>query len=304
MPGPLVAMAGASVVGGLAQASSARSAANAQTRAANDQIGLQREIYQDQTERFAPFLGGGTNALNAYLYEMGLGPAPMMGGSAPQVTEFRETVPGSPGQYQFRGEDQFDTANMAGYYNAMGQRVGLNNPAADTFRTRFRVGDQVFDDRAAADAFAAANPAGGQAWGGLSMSPAAQFALQQGRDTVEAGAAARGGLNSGATLAGLERLRMGMAAQDRDNQLNRLAGLADMGQGAAGMQAQAGNAFAAQASNALAQRGNAQSAGAIGVGNAFGGMMNNLSGVAGYQMMANQPQAQQPRQWWNPGQWG
>jgi hypothetical protein len=211
MPGPLVAMAGASLVGGLAQASAARRAANAQTQASREQLDLQREMYDDQTRRFAPFLEGGTNALGAYNYELGLGQRP--------------------------------------------------------------------DD-----------------WQGLSMTPGAQFALREGRDTVESGAAMRGGLNSGATLAGLERLRMGMASQDRDNQLNRLAGLVDMGQGAAGMQAQAGNAFASMGSQSLANQGNARAAGAIGVGNALSGTMNNLAGVFGYQQQMAQPQAQ-------PGHW-
>jgi hypothetical protein len=66
----------------------------------------------------------------------------------------------------------------------------------------------------------------------LSMSPAARFALEQGRDTVEAGAMAGGSARSGATMAALERLRMGMAAQDRETQLDRLGGLAGMGLGA------------------------------------------------------------------------
>lgn len=125
---------------------------------------------------------------------------------------------------------------------------------------------------------------------GISMSPGAQFALEQGRDTMEAGAAMRGGLNSGAALAGLERLRMGMAAQDRDSQLNRLAGMTDMGMGAAGMQAQAGNALSANNANstqfmgnALANRGNAAASGAVGMANALQGGLNNAIGIYGYQ---------------------
>ena len=134
------------LVGASKQASAAKKASSAQERAAAQQVALQREIYEDQKERFQPFYEAGINALNPYLYEIGLADRP--------------------------------------------------------------------DD-----------------WAGLSMSPGARFALEQGRDTIEAGAAGRSGLRSGATLAGLERLRMGMAAQDRDAQLNRLAGVVDSGQG-------------------------------------------------------------------------
>jgi hypothetical protein len=242
MPAPMIAMAGASVAGAAAtisagskqakaagqaadaQVEAARIASESQERIADRQLELNREIYGDQTARFAPFLEGGTNALAGYLSEMGLGERP------------------------------------AGF-------------------------------------------------AGISLSPAARFAMEQGRDTMEAGAAARGGLNSGATLAGLERLRFGMGAQDRENQLNRLAGLVDMGQGAAGMQASAGNAMASNSNNALAQLGNVQAgsamasgqaqanafmgaanargAGAVGAANALAGGVNNILGWQAYQQMLN-----------------
>jgi hypothetical protein len=121
-----------------------------------------------------------------------------------------------------------------------------------------------------------------QGWQGLSMTPAGQFALTQGRDEVEAGAAMRGGLNSGSTLGALERLRMGLATQDRDNQLNRLAGFADMGLGAAGRQSQAGAQFVGAGQGALANLGDARAAGRIGVGNALTGGMNNALMTYGF----------------------
>ena len=204
-----MALGTAAVLGGLAsvagagmQASAARSATRAQTDAANRQIDLQREVYDDQTQRFAPFLGAGTNALAAYQSELGLGARPMIDG---------------------------------------------------------------------------------QQYHGISMSPGAQFALGQGVDSIQSSAAARGGLRSGNALQALEQMRFGMAAQDRDNQLNRLAGLAGMGQSSAGMQAQAGNAFAGGASNALANLGDARAAGAVAQGNAWNQGLGGLAGIFGYQ---------------------
>jgi hypothetical protein len=125
----------------------------------------------------------------------------------------------------------------------------------------------------------------GQQYQGLSMSPGAQFALGQGVDAIQASAAARGGLRSGNALQALEQMRFGMAAQDRDSQLNRLAGLAGMGQASAGMQAQAGNAFASGASNALANLGDARAAGSIAQGNAWDQSLGGLAGIFNYQRM-------------------
>lgn len=124
---------------------------------------------------------------------------------------------------------------------------------------------------------------------GLPFSPGAQFALEQGRDTIEAGAAGRGNLFSGASLKALETLRGGIATQDRENQLNRLSQLAGFGQASAGQQAIAGQNLAVGGANALANIGNAQSAGAIGVGNAFQSGINNALqlGVFGQQSQNN-----------------
>lgn len=121
----------------------------------------------------------------------------------------------------------------------------------------------------------------GEFSGGFQEQPGYQFGLQQGTDAVEASAAARGGLFSGATGAALNQFGQDYANTRYDNYLNRLQGLSNMGQSAAAMQGAAGQNYATGASNSLAGLGNAQSAGAIGVGNALQGGLNNL---IGYQM--------------------
>jgi len=117
---------------------------------------------------------------------------------------------------------------------------------------------------------------------GITLSNAGQFAMNQGFDNVQASAAARGGLRSGSALQALEQTRYGIAANDRENQLNRLAGLTDMGMGAASMNASNNNALASMGSNALANMGNAQSAGYIGQGNAWAGGLGQLGNLMGY----------------------
>lgn len=190
------------IVGGISQGRAAKRAAQAQTDAANRQIDFQTDVYNDQTERFKPFLDTGTNALAGYNFEMGLGARP-------------------------------------------------------------------------------------EGYGGFQTTPGYDFRRQQGIDAIDASAATRGGLMSGKTLQDLTTFGDGLASQEYGNYMQRLAGLTDMGMGAAGMQATAGNNAAAGVSNALANIGNAQAAGAIGQGNALAGMMNNLSGAFGYMRNPN-----------------
>jgi hypothetical protein len=75
-----------------------------------------------------------------------------------------------------------------------------------------------------------------EGYSGLTLSPGAQFQLEQGRNTVEGGAAGAGGLYSGATMAQLERMRNGEVAQDRDNQQDQLFALGGVGQNAVNAQ--------------------------------------------------------------------
>ncbi len=123
---------------------------------------------------------------------------------------------------------------------------------------------------------------------GISMSPAAQFQLTQGRDMVEAGAAGRGGLFSGSTAKALEDYRSGVALADRDNQLNRLFGIAQMGQSAAAGQGAAGSTFAANAGNTIMQAGQAKAAGIVGGVNAVNSTIDNLYGYQAMNRMMQQ----------------
>lgn len=195
MPDPITGIAGGSALLG---ASSARKAAKAQSRAADAQAQVTKDIYEDTKKRFEPYEQAGGQGLNAYLYEMGLGEMP-------------------------------------------------------------------------------------EGYGGFTATPGYDFRVQQGQDSVNALAGARGGLFSGRTLSDLTKFGQGIAADEYGSYMGRLAGLTDMGQASAGNQAQAGNAYAAGMSNALAQKGNAQAAGIAGTANAIQGGIGNMMGVWNYQ---------------------
>jgi hypothetical protein len=147
----------------------------------------------------------------------------------------------------------------------------------------FNVNGQNFDTREAADAYASANSTAGTEYGGFKATPGYDFRVSEGVNAIDSSAASRGGLFSGATLKAQQTFGDGIASQEYGNYINRLSGMADSGQAAAGNQANAGSNYAAGAGNAFAGIGNAQSAGAIGVGNALQGGLNTGLGIWKYQ---------------------
>ncbi|RJL17991.1 hypothetical protein [Paracoccus siganidrum] len=287
MPDPTGGLiAGASVIGGASQASAARKGARAQEAAANRQIDLQERIYNETTERFAPYLGAGSNALAAYMYEMGLGPAPTMGGTAPQITE----IPGSAANPAAGpvGAPQRGVHPDTGLpYQRVGETIG--GPAASGTGARYQVGGRTFNTRQEAEAWAAANPTGRAQYQGFQKTPGYEFAFNEGMAGVNALASTRGGLVSGRTMQDLQKTGQGLAWQHHGQHLNRLAGLTDMGMGAAGNQAMAGNAFATGAGNAIGSIGNAQAAAATGVGNAWSDALTGGLSAWQYQQRLNKP---------------
>lgn len=266
-----------SVAGGLIQSSSAKKAAKAQEAAANRDIEFQKETRDLIRADLKPFYGAGTNALAAYQYELGLsGTAPTFGGN--QLT-VEEIAGGSSGGVGAAANGQVPTGvrirnrDNIFYRDAPGAAAGPS----------FKVGDKTFATREEAQAYADANSTPGYQYQGYQLSPDYLYQIDEGAKGINALAGAQGGLLSGKTLEALTTMRQGIAAQGRNNYLNRLAGLTDTGQSAAAMQGTASSNAAAGVSNALSGIGNAQAAGAIGQGNAFSGMFSDVSKWLGYQ---------------------
>jgi hypothetical protein len=268
--GTTAALIGASVAGSAISAGAASKAGKAQERAAADQVAVQRETRDLIREDLQGYRSGGDAGLSAYLYEMGLGPRPTFGGNALAVEEFT---------------DQGEPIRQGVGFGSGGDYAGYTTTYNPT--QRFRVGDQTFDTRDEADAYAQANSTGGQEYQGFQATPGYQFQFDQGTAAVNALAGARGGLNSGRTMQDLTKFGQGLANQEYGNYLSRLGGLSDTGMNAAAMQGTASSNAAAGMSNALANRGNAQAAGAIGVGNALNTGIGNTLGILNYQQSLN-----------------
>lgn len=254
--------------------SSASRATKAQTRSADQQVALQSEIYDEQSQLFAPFVGAGTNALAALNFELGLGPRPTVGGTPQQITSEQYTI-NSP-----QPESRRYSTSEARIEGRSGNNVF--QPQGPTTGTRFRVGDQIFDTMEDAQSYANANTTGGTEYGGFTKTPGYDFRLNEGLSAVDSSVARRQGLVSGNALRARGSYAEDYATGEYNNYLARLSGLASNGQSAAGQQGAAAQSFATGTSNALSARGDAQSAGAIGVGNAFQGGLNNALGIWAY----------------------
>jgi hypothetical protein len=112
-------------------------------------------------------------------------------------------------------------------------------------------------------------------------SPGYQFRLSEGLRGVENSAAARGILQSGGTLKGIERYAEGMAAGDYGDRFNRLSTLAGMGSAANSQSAQAGTSYANAGSNILGNIGQARSSGYAGQAAAWQQGLGSLGSILG-----------------------
>lgn len=283
-------MAAAAIGGALIQGSAAKRAAKAQAASANQDIAFQKETRDIIRNDLSQYRTGGGVAQSALDFELGLGARPMIGGTAPQIETFTEpgamtATPAGPA----RSTDG-NAWNML-RYSTLGRFTQPGGSVAGAGTTKFRVNGQTFATREEAQAYANANPTGGTAYGGFTKTPGYDFRLQQGQDSLQASAAARGGLYSGAAMRDALKFGQDYGSNEYGNYLSRLGARADTGMSAANMSGQASQSAAGNVSNALADRGNAISAGYVGVGNAITGGINNALGAWNYQKnMAVAPQ--------------
>lgn len=127
--------------------------------------------------------------------------------------------------------------------------------------------------------------------------PGFAFRMQEGQKAIERSAAAKGGLNSGATMKALARYSQDYASNeyqnaysrftnDRTNRYNRLAGLAGVGQQSVNQVGSYGSNAANNVSQNQMGMGNAQAANYIAQGNAVSNAGNGMANSwMNYQLM-------------------
>ena len=265
-----------SIAGAAISASASKKASKLQAGSAESQLELQSQIFNQTEANQAPFIEGGQLALEALLFELGLGDAPVFGA-----------------EEGFRvGQEVFDTREEAEKFlkkvkpitSFSNDLIISPNEREGGFRIAKRgrvptgdfkspTGEQFVGGRPAIEEFSE----GGTTFQGFQESPGFKFARQQGIDAVDASAAGSGSLQSGSTLQALTEFGQGFASQARGTFLDRLAALVGGGQAAVGQLSRSADSFAQGGSSALAGLGNARSAGVIGASNAFQGGLNSLA---------------------------
>lgn len=267
----VVASVAAPIVGGLLGGDAAEDAANTQAAAADRATQLQKEMFDKQVELQAPFRETGLQANNRLAFLLGLGDSGSM--SAEQ-----------------RYQELLRTAE-ADHRRVYGVGWEGANPAAvEADKQKLRRQAEMAASSAQSGDF-------GSLMRRFSMSdfeadPGYAFRMKEGLAGVESGAAARGGLLSGAAQKALQKYGQGLASQeygnaynrftaDQTNQYNRLAGLVNTGQGATNQVSNAAANFGQQAGANAIGAGNAIASGQIGSANALVGGIN--AGLNNYQ---------------------
>jgi hypothetical protein len=252
----------ATLAGGLMSASASSSAADAQTAAANQANATQLDIFNQQKAMSAPYRTGGAAAQNRLMTLLGINPmdAATYGTANPN----------------YGMTDAATGVNTTDQY-IMPQGVNVNAASPDFGKYARDFGMQDF-----------------------TADPGYAFRLSEGMKGLNAQAAARGGLISGAALKAATNYGQQAGSQEyqnaynryqtnRTNQLAPLQSLTASGQAAAaGAAANAGAYGSAAASNTLAA-GNAAASGIMGGSNAI----NSTIGSIGNQFTSAQNAANQ-----------
>lgn len=112
-------------------------------------------------------------------------------------------------------------------------------------------------------------------------SPLFQGLAQQGEEAILQRASATGGLRGGNVQGALAQFRPGLLNQFIQQQYERLGGMVNLGQGAAAGVGRAGIDVASNIGNLLTNQGQARAGSALGVGQAWGNTVGDLTQLAG-----------------------
>lgn len=243
-------LAGAAVSLGSAYFGSkgAKDAGKDASKAANAANDITWRMYQDTMARQQPFYNSGVAALDKYNQLMGLGGA---SGGNPAQNQMSQYV-----QFSDRG---IPIANAQLYASDPKYREAWDKTLAQ-HQQQWRVGYHKDSDvnmiqgQIASMLPQQAQPAAQTpqqqqqaAFDSFRATPGYQFSLDEGNRSVQASAAARGGLNSGATLKALTRFGQGYADQQGYTPyMNRLAALSGVAQTSASQMGNYGQNAASQ----------------------------------------------------------
>lgn len=266
-----VAGAAASAYGANAASKAAKQAGNQAAEGATESNALQKYIYDDQRALAMPGYQAGLTGLNQYMAMLGLGGIPQQSqwSAQPQMSQEQAAaayLAANPDVAATRFRD-----NPLEHYQLYGQREGRQWGQPVQTGGNLPAQSGKTPQQLQQDAFAAFRAA-----------PGYQFGLDEGRKTVEAGAAARGGLNSGATLKALQKFGTDYADQQGYTPyMNKLASLWGGAQTATGQIGSAGQNYANQVGQNFQNAANARAQSTYASGQAWQDGMANMAYFGG-----------------------
>lgn len=306
--GSAVIGAGASMAGANAQSRAARSAQTAQTNAANQQLALQQQIYQDSRGLQQPYYQAGMQGMfgaGGVMDLMGMGGGGGAQQAVPGQNAFAQFASGSYGAQPMGGAmgggspwDGYLQANpdILEHYQTLTPQQRRQYPTPQAFaeyhyNTIGRIeGRQMGQPDPQTGGQQPLQPMDGQAKpeinGGirsvspdgqpvdprtqaLRNTPGYQFQLDEARRGIENSFGARGKLLSGGALTALSDRQQGLADNTYQQALQNAFNVANYGQNAAANMGAAGQNYATGAGNAFGNIGNAAAQGAYGRADAF-----------------------------------
>jgi hypothetical protein len=279
-----VIVGGATLVGAAASSRSAGRAADAQGRASSDAIAAQQESERRALEMQRPFYEGGYAATAAMMDMAGLDRSNL--GSATRLNDARDR--GVLIGDTLLPEGTTTKSVGKGWYEVWngGQRVGTLRPGGPNGRF---INDTGFDVEGAIRT-SAGNSETSTSPGDLSSydkydwktDPGYQARLDEGLRVRERSASARGVLNSGGTLRGVERYAQDYASNEYQRVFDRISTIAGRGQSAASQGSQTIVNTGQGVGAALINAGEARASGYVAQGNAWSNAANQGMQLYGY----------------------
>lgn len=279
------------IIGGLIQGDAAESASNAQSQGTAAAVAEQRRQYNLNRADLQPYRQVGGQAVTRLGQLLGLGD-----GTDPSKLATGPIAYGSPAYKAVEAPilQKYALQYGGGNFNAVPPE--LRNEAYGEIETAYQ--------KAQGGAEASTPVAG---FGDLTRKfttadleadpvyqTSLQFGLNEGRKGINNMAAARGSLNSGATLKALTRYGTDYGGtkagesynrfvNDQTNVYNRLAGVAGTGQTAANTTASMGANTAGTVGGLFSAEGNARGAASLAQGNAYSNALNTVGNYYGQQ---------------------
>lgn len=247
-----VAIGGAAVIGGATQYASGKAAAKEQGKAADQQVAESQRQYDTTRADYAPWRAAGTGALGKLSQAYGI--------ETPGTTDWGAYVQANPDAL----------ANWNSLTSA--QKAQFNNDISQFGQYHY----QADGSRRDLSKFTTGASTGTPDYSGFEASPGYQFRLSEGQKAIERSAAARGGLNSGATMKALERFAQGTASDEFNRYVGGLQSMAGLGQNAQNATTAAGQQSSQNIINAYGNAGNARASSYANTGSAINSGINNV----------------------------